>query len=54
MKDRIKESLQSNMFILLLALFLGFLCHYFVTNEIMTSDKSVKRPMQIYSSAFFS
>lgn len=51
MKAKIKEFLNSNILILLIALFMGFLCHYFVTNEIMASDNSITKPQDLYSRA---
>lgn len=39
MKAKINNFLQSDIFILSVALLMGFLCHLFVNTEILTSDK---------------
>lgn len=43
MKTKINNFLQSNVFILSIALLLAFLCHTFVTTEILASDKKEKK-----------
>jgi len=42
METKIKYFLQSDFFILFIALLLGFLCHLFVVTEIMASDHQYK------------
>ena len=47
METKIKKFLQSDLFILSVALLLGLLCHLFVVTEVVPSDKQVinRRPM---------
>lgn len=47
MKTKIRNFLQSDVFILTIALLMGFLCHLFVTTEILASDKKMKSPTYI-------
>lgn len=50
METKIKNFLQSDFFILFIALTLGFLCHFFVTKEIISNHKRVKDPERLYTS----
>ena len=52
MKTKISNFLQSDVFILSLALLMGFLCHFFVTSEILASDKKEKNTKLLYASVF--
>jgi hypothetical protein len=52
MKAKLNNFLQSDVFILSVALFMGFLCHFFVTTEILASDKQEKDVKSLYASAF--
>lgn len=51
METKIKNFLQSDFFILSIALLLGFLCHFFVTTEIVSTDKRVKDAKSLYMTA---
>lgn len=42
MSAKFSHFLQSDVFILLIALIVGFLCHLFVTTQILTLDKKRK------------
>ncbi len=48
MKTKIRNFLQSDVFILSIALLMGFLCHFFVTTEILASDKKMKNTAPLY------
>jgi hypothetical protein len=52
MKAKISNFLQSDVFILLVALLMGFLCHFFVTTEILASDDKERYTKSLYSSVF--
>lgn len=47
MKTKIRNFLQSDVFILSIALLMGFLCHFLATTEIIASDKEMKSPTLI-------
>lgn len=49
MKAKISNFLQSDVFILLVALLMGFLCHFFVMTEILASDEKERENEKIYS-----
>lgn len=51
MKTKINNFLQSDFFILSISLFLGFLCHFFATTEILVSDRKEKDIKSLYISA---
>ena len=50
MDTKIKNFLQSDMFILSISLLLGLLCHYFVATEIVDADNKVKDVKSLYVS----
>ncbi|MBY0416228.1 MAG: hypothetical protein K2Q18_18790 [Bdellovibrionales bacterium] len=53
MDTKIKSFLQSDLFILSIALFLGILCHYFVMTKVVFSHKNSNEPDKKYANTFF-
>lgn len=49
MKDKIQDFFESNLFIFIIAIFIGIACHQAVTFELLASDEKIAGPNKLYA-----